>query len=66
MDKLVACLLARHLSKIQNGLFKQRSGKHTIACHKIYIKKNNKQVKFLHFIKYLSRKVCRIYNNIFI
>jgi hypothetical protein len=51
MAKLVARLLSRHLSKIQNGLFKQRSGQHTIARNKYTKKLRNRQVKFLHFKK---------------
>jgi hypothetical protein len=44
--KLTACMLlwrpsgfeSRHLSIIQNGRYKQRSGQHTVARQKIYLK----------------------------
>jgi len=29
--------VSRHLSKIQNGRHKQRSGQHTLACHLFYL-----------------------------
>jgi hypothetical protein len=38
--KQLAVFESRHLSKIQNGRHKQRSGQHTLACQKNKIKIN--------------------------
>jgi hypothetical protein len=35
LEKGVAKLTSRHLSKMQNGRHNQRSSQHTLACHKI-------------------------------